>query len=363
MKPLRISLLLTLFFLGGYALADSKSRQPPKMDEETRQAVIRGLNAELVYIRRPFPMGTKGLTIHDGVVSPSEAEVQQLIAAYGPAVKPGDRARITNVYFKDNKIIFEINGGPKRKKKWYEHIEISGMGGSTTVQDPSADPNANPRGSFVALVFDKYVPEVHPEQLKKMLEPVFDWNAKSAAEAYMETLPPKLKDAIKNHQVLVGMNREMVTYALGRPPKKYRQDNYEEWIYGDPPAEVKFVRFVGDEVVRLEIMQVDGQKIVRTEKEIDMKPSLAQKQEQIEKAQQADNQEAQAQGNTQQTTTSKRPTLRRPGEEAPPDQTGMPRSPLPGQRPPGSDPLPPGAPPTGVPTPPGNTGSGIPPQP
>jgi outer membrane protein assembly factor BamE (lipoprotein component of BamABCDE complex) len=263
------------------------------------------------------------------------------------------------VYFKDNRIIFEINGGPKKKAKWYEHIQISGMGGAATPTDPTADQNLNPRGSYVALVFDKYIPELHPEELKKMLEPVFDFNAKSAAEAYMDTLPPKLKDAIKNHQVLVGMNREMVTYALGRPPKKYRQDNYEEWIYGDPPQEVKFVRFVGDEVVRLEVMQVDGQKIVRTEKEIDLKPTLAEKQEQQEKAQQAADEEAQKQGSTQQTSKTKRPSLRRPGEEAPPSAAGTPRGPIPGEPRPGADPLPPGAPPTGVPPQGGGT---IPPQ-
>ena len=83
-------------------------------------------------------------------------------------------------------------------------------------------------------------------------------------EAYLETVPPKVKEAIQNHQVLVGMNHEMVTYAKGRPPKKVREQDgeteYEEWIYGDPPQDVEFVRFMGDEVVRLETMKVDGRR-------------------------------------------------------------------------------------------------------
>ena len=33
---------------------------------------------------------------------------------------------------------------------------------------------------------------------------------------------------------------------------------YEEWIFGTPPQDVDFVRFVGDEVVRVETMKVDG---------------------------------------------------------------------------------------------------------
>ena len=63
------------------------------------------------------------------------------------------------------------------------------------------------------------------------------------------------------------MNREMVMASKGRPPKKIREKDgeveYEEWIYGEPPQDVDFVRLVGDEVVRLEIMKVDGEKIVR----------------------------------------------------------------------------------------------------
>jgi hypothetical protein len=288
-------------------------------------------------------MGLKGLTIKDGKVSPDEEQVQRLTAAYGPAVKPGDRARITAVVFKGEKtIIFEINGGPKKKQKWWQHLEVSGMGGTATAPgDPNSAPDANPRGSYVELVFDKYVPEMKIDQIKQLLSPVFDFNAKSAAEAYMDTLPPKLKEAIKNHEVLVGMNREMVTYAKGRPPKKYREHQgeteYEEWIYGEPPNPVEFVRFVGDEVVRLEIMKVSGEKVVRTEKEIDMKPTLAQQQQVREK--QAEQQK--------EPSTTKAPTLRRPGETPSGQASDNPvRSPLPGQTGtgPAQSPMPTGAP-------------------
>ncbi len=84
-----------------------------------------------------------------------------------------------------------------------------------------------------------------------------------------------MKEAIKDHHVLVGMNREMVIYAKGRPEKKIREKDgdteYEDWIYGEPPQDVDFIRVVGDEVVRVETMKVDGEKVVRTEKEIDLR--------------------------------------------------------------------------------------------
>ena len=68
------------------------------------------------------------------------------------------------------------------------------------------------------------------------------------------------------------MNSEMVVHSKGKAPKKVREKDgdteYEEWIYGEPPQDVDFVRIVGDEVVRVETMKVGGQKIVRTEKEV-----------------------------------------------------------------------------------------------
>ena len=87
------------------------------------------------------------------------------------------------------------------------------------------DPNANPPGTYVDFVFDRYVPELGPQQLKDLLRPVFDFNAKSAVEAYLDTLPLKVRDAIKAHHVLVGMNRDMVTTGPkdARPRRRARR--------------------------------------------------------------------------------------------------------------------------------------------
>ena len=271
--------------------------------------LIRTFNAELVYIRKPFPMGQKGLTLKDGNITPEGEELERLMAMWGPSVKPGDLARISGVAIKDDRIRFEVNGGPVRKKKWYQHIEVGGNGG--TVPLSPSDSEANARGTYVDLVFDRYVPELTPQQLKDLLSPVFDFNSKSRLEAYLDTVPPQAKQAIKDHHVLVGMNREMVTYAKGRPPKKTREKDkdsdveYEEWIYGEPPEDVDFVRFIGDEVVRVETMKVNGEKAVRTEKEIELQP-------QPTVAKEADGESAPRPANA--------PTMRRPGEAPDPSQ-------------------------------------------
>ena len=284
------------------ASGPAKSSPPPHLTRETRENLIRTFTAELVFIRTQFPMGRKGLILKDGALSPQGQDLQQLIAMWGPSVKPGDEARLTSVVVRSDHIRFEINGGPVKRQKWYQHIEI-GVGGPDTAPIAPSDPNANPRGSYLDLVFDHYVPELNPRQLKDLLWPVFDFDSKSPLEAYLETVPPKVKEAIKNHQVLVGMDREMVIYAKGRPPKKVREKDgeveHEDWIYGDPPQDVDFVRFIGDEVVRVETMKVDGEKIVRTQKEVDLapKPTVAKASEEARPA--------------------NAPTLRRPGEEAP----------------------------------------------
>lgn len=320
-RPFALAVATVAFLLLlPYALGDdsqpTKDASAPtagKLTPQDRMLIIRGLQSELCYARRPFPMGRAGVTLKNGTIA-DESKLSTAVAAYGPALKPGDQARITQIIFKQKSIIFEINGGPERKKKWYEHIEIDAMGGGYTPgQTQQSTENLNMHGSFVQLAFDNNIPNLNGDQVKKLLDPVLDFHAKSAAEAYLDTVPPKVKAAIKSHQILVGMDHEMVVDAKGRPGQKIREkdpvtgNEFEEWIYGNPPQEVQFVRFSGDEVVRLEIMQVNGQKLVKTEKEID-----TPKKPNVDVAQQ---------GGQPQVVPVNRPSLRRPGEDGPDDNS------------------------------------------
>ena len=251
-------------------------------------------------------MGSKGLALKDGVTTPNGQILQQALALYGPSIKPGDPVHISYVQIKDNHIRFEINGGPIRRKKWYQRVQVYGTAG-TPVNTGSDDPIENPHGSYLDLEFDKYVPEMTAQQLRGLLNPVLDFSAHNKEEAYLNTVPPKVKQAIQAHYVLVGMNTEMVLHAKGKPPKKDREKDasgteYEEWIYGEPPQDVDFVRIIGDEVVRVETMKVGGEKIVRTQKEVVLQPD--------------ENAEAKKEKKEQEDRPANAPSLRRPGEDA-----------------------------------------------
>ncbi len=290
--------------------ADLEDR--PKLSDKTRMQLIGLIDAEFVHTRKYLPLGAKDIVVtSQGEVNPGDAQLFQRAQSYGAAAKLGDKVQITNVIFHEKSITFEINGGPKKKTKWYQHIQISGMGGSTAPMDTN---QAAPTGASVTLQFNKHVPEMNAEELKKLVSPVLDFSVKSAAEVYVETLPPKIREAIKKHEVLVGMNKDMVVMAMDRPRQKFREKDeqgkdYEEWLYGQAPQDVVFVRFIGDEVTQVKTAKVGGEIIVKTQKEVDVKDGVAT----LASLKASDSPED-APKDQQAQQPTQRPTLKRPGE-------------------------------------------------
>ena len=276
----------------------------PHMSRQTRLDIIRDFETQIVYARTAFPMGTKGLVLRNGATTPDGPDLQALLSLWGPAVRPGDPAHISFVQIKDDHIHFDLNGGAVHRKKWYEHIEVAGANGNGVPLSNGAT-QQNPHGSYLDIYFDKYVPEMTDQQLRTLLFPVLDFNAHNKEEAYLNTMQPKVKEAILAHHVLVGMDTEMVVHAMGKAPKKVREKDkengtdYEEWIYGEPPHDVDFVRIIGSEVVRVETMKVGGEKIVRTEREV-----ILEKPDQDTEAKKE-----------QEERPANAPSLRRPGED------------------------------------------------
>ncbi len=227
--------------------------QSGRLTGKTRQELIRYMHSEQGFAVRPVPKGSKGLVlIANGGLKPGGKDYLHSLEEKGVSVRPGDRVLITNVQIEHNKIIFDLNGGPDRKHKWLRHIEVgTSSNTSPIVQDDPVDPV----GSRLTLSFEGEVPEMTGPQVKSLIAPIIDFTFKSPKQAFVDALPAQLKNAILNHEVLVGMSTEMVVYSIGKPDHKSRevegQMPYEEWIYGDPPHDVEFVRINGNRVIRV----------------------------------------------------------------------------------------------------------------
>src|ERR1019366_10441562 len=133
---------------------------------------------------------------------------KEMLYKKGQSAAPGDRVAITAVTVKADRIVFDLNGGPYLKHRFLRHIEL-------TDNPMVADDGAQVTGCRITLLFEGGLPDVSAPEVKALLDPIIDFGVKSSAEAFADTLPPFLKDAVAQHDVLVGMHRKMVLAAMG----------------------------------------------------------------------------------------------------------------------------------------------------
>ena len=231
------------------------------LDPKTKLMLVRYLEAEQGFAMRPLPRGHKGITLQaNGDLKPAGEAYLNMASQQGISAKPGDRVVITNVKIDRDRIVFDLNGGPDAKHRFLSHIQI-GMGdpdyGDPT--QPIVPSGQIPTGARLTLVFHGNVPELTGDEVESLLAPLISFKVQTPVEAYTATLPPPLRKAILDHQIWVGMNEDMVTFAKGRPENRYREthNNVPEtiWIYGKPPQTVEFVHFNGNRVTKVEIAQ------------------------------------------------------------------------------------------------------------
>lgn len=228
------------------------------LNSKTRLELIRLLQSEQGFAMRPFPKGHKGLTLEaNGKLQPAGEAYLNMVTSEGLSAKPGDRLVLTDLKFEKNKIVFMINGGPDAKHRFLRHIQI---GAGPMLNPVVQDDGQQPVGARLTLTFKDRVPELTGSQVKALLAPLISFDVKTPIQAFTDTLPPRLKEAILNHHVMVGMSTEMVLFAMGPPDSKSReiegQMPFEEWIYGKAPKPVEFVRINGNRVIRVEIAEV-----------------------------------------------------------------------------------------------------------
>jgi len=225
-----------------------------------RIVLLRDLTAEYATAKLAFPRAKKPLPVDAETGEMDLAEWSDSHQKHGPAARMGDILQITKVTFEKNRLVFDLNGGFKGGRKWYERIQIMGggnVGGSSGVT-PVGGPGQDGRqaaGTRLALVFPDGVPELDAQQVKELLTPIMDFEKRTATEQYVESLPEPVQAAIKEKRAVEEMDIDAVLLAMGKPERKIRETTdgveYEDWVYGTPPGRVVFVTFRGGKVVKV----------------------------------------------------------------------------------------------------------------
>jgi hypothetical protein len=251
--------------------AQSQSQSPSKvapaaksttLQEGSKLELIRYVSGEFAKAIKPLPAGKEGFHLSVGKTLEAE-QLDRAVATHGPAVNTGDNVQITKLEFRDHQIVVDVNGGGRGKRHWRDHLQI-GIGGAgypptptSTNQDPGPPGMQPGMGSTIFLDFNKSLPDLTPDELKQLLSPFLNFaKERSAAVQWFDTLPPEMKKAIQDRKPVVGMDREELVAAIGKPDHKVRErdsegNDIEDWIYGQPPSKTVFVRFQGERVTSI----------------------------------------------------------------------------------------------------------------
>jgi len=224
-----------------------------KLSFDERMEIERGLNAEFATMKVVLPRAKKPLVFHSNGTY-DKGEWTKAMQEGGPAARLGDEVQITRVEIESNKILLEINGGT-RSGHWYDHVQI-GMNGGMSPVSTNQNGQTPAKGAHIALTFPGSVPSLKAAEIRQMLSPIFDFEKHTASEQYVERLPEPIKKAIHDQQAIQGMDKDQVLLALGKPRNKSREtnkdgDEIEDWIYGEPPGKMTFVRFTEGKVVEV----------------------------------------------------------------------------------------------------------------
>ncbi len=235
-------------------VAQSSKAKANTPQVKAQLAIIRYVDQETARVVQPIPSQKKGFRYAVGkAIDPDKLRMALM---RGSAANPGDQVQITNIEFREKEIIVSINGGTKKHFDWRQHVQVQMTGvPMTTVTSNQTAPAQI--GADLVLDFGGKVPELTPDQLKHDLSPFLSFSSEhSSAVNWIETLPPKFQQAIKDHTAVIGMNHDMVLASMGRPDQKVREYDdegreTEDWIYGHPPEKTVLVTFLGDNVIRV----------------------------------------------------------------------------------------------------------------
>ena len=226
-----------------------------QISRDAKFEILRTVIAEQAAARIALPFGNDGIDLSEaGEVN--QEKLDKDIKKNGQSVEPGKVVTITDMGFDDDKIEVELDGGGKNKKSFLDRIQVGMGSGDRTVPVSRDDKTQKAKGSKIVLKFAKKVPaEITPAQLRELLGPVLDFNKRNFMKTGLESLPPEFQEAVKAKEARIGMDRNTVIMAMGRPDKKFREKvngvEVEEWLYYQAGFRAQFVTFEENVVVRI----------------------------------------------------------------------------------------------------------------
>src|ERR1051326_6474985 len=223
-----------------------------QISRDAKFEILRTVLADQAAARINMPFGADGVELSENGDINKE-KVDKEIKKNGQSIASGKVVTTTDMSFSDNKIELELDGGGKNKKSFIDHVQVGICYGGGPVRE---DPTKKAKGSKIVLHFAKKVPpDLKPEALKEMLKPVLDFNKQVAVQSPVDALPPEFREAVKAKEAKIGMDRDTVIMALGRPDKKVREKkdgvDVEDWIYFQRGLRAKFITFENNVVVRI----------------------------------------------------------------------------------------------------------------
>ncbi len=238
--------LISLVLIPALAFAANE-----KLTPEQRIELIRGLASEYATVKLMLPRSKSALEYELGGKY-NKDKWEDASKERGPAARPGDLIQITKVEIDNDKITFEINGGLKSGRRWYDNVSVGTGTRGVPISNPSGTPTL---GTAIVVKFPGGVPPVDAAEMKKLLKPLFDFEKRTATESYVDSLPPEIKSAVKENRVIEGMDKDQVILAIGKPRLKSRESkdgvDTEDWVYGLPPGKITFLTFQSNKVIKI----------------------------------------------------------------------------------------------------------------
>jgi hypothetical protein len=226
-----------------------------QISRDSKYDILRTVLADQAAARIGLPFGDDGVELSDsGEINKDKLDKD--LKKNGQSIEAGKVVTVTEIAFDDNRIDIELDGGGKNKKGFLDRIQVGvGMGNRTTPVGRD-DKTAKAKGSKIVVRFVKKVPAaLTPDQLKEILNPILDFNKRNFRKTGIDALPPEFQEAVRAREARIGMDKNTVILALGRPDNKFRETRdgvyTEQWLYNLRGLRALFVTFEDNVVVQV----------------------------------------------------------------------------------------------------------------